>query len=603
MKSNNIDRIIKTDVLTIGGGGASVAAAVSVYQQGAKVTLVSKGKVGRSGNTIMIGGGFSIDGESAHNVCGIEEANINYTKDILFENTVRNSFYLSDQNIVQQFVDEAPIAVKQCLEWAKNAKQLFKFAPSTSAWRVSGRGFGNTLMHGIKENPGIEVFEDIMIVDIIKNDGKAVGALGVDIYTGKFIMFEAKAIVLGTGGYQPYSLKNSISDMTGDGIAMAYRAGAKISDMEFLLFIPTIMEPRNIRGSILAYQITLPLFFPRIYKVTDYYGNELTIPEEFKAISAGSKLSKIIYSYFWGQGAYKHYKEHGNCIYYDFSHCSAEEIEEAFENLKERYSLWHKRGTYNKIDFEEFKQYVLKYRKLKIGLGCEYSMGGVEVDERMRTEIPGLFAAGEVTSGLFGAFRGGDGLTEMLTHGFRAGTSAVEYIKELDTTHVDYDVVNSVIDETLEPFNRNEGISPYKIQENIEEATDNGFNFFRNEKGLQSALNKLEKIKNEEIPKMSLSSKSTSYNFEWITSILLRNLIICNETGVRAALLRKESRGCHMRTDYPEVNNDDWLVKIQAQREGSEIKFTTREPVFTKMAPQKGIYQSIPDYILKSIVK
>lgn len=596
-----VDKVVKTNILTIGGGGAAVSAAVASCKKGEKVTLVSKGKVGRSGNTIMIGGGFSIDGESARKVCGIEEANADYTKDALFSKTVKNSFYLSDQNIVQQFVDEAPEAVKECLEWAKNAGQLFMYAPTTSAWRTSGRSFGNTVAQGLKENPGIEVYEDTVVVDIIVSGGTVTGALGIDVYSGEIILFEAKAVILATGGYQPFTLKNSISDMTGDGVAMAYRAGAKIADMEFQLFIPTIVEPKNFRGSILPYLFTIPLFFPELVKVTDALGKELVIPEEFNKISRGNKLCKLLYAYYWGKGIFQHYKEHGNTLYYDFSNFSDKDIEDIFEELKKKYSLWHAKGHYNKIDLEELKQIIIRDRKLKVGLGCEYSMGGIEINEKMHTDINGLFAAGEVTSGLFGAFRGGDGLTEMLAHGVKAGTSAVDYVKSKPEVKVDIQAVEKILEEIAQPINRKEGISPYKVQEGLEKAADSGFNFFRNEEGLKKALEETVRIKNEEVSNMYVASKSRSYNFEWITSILARNILICNETGIRAALLRKESRGCHMRTDYPQVNNDEWLVKIEAQRAGEEIRLTTRKPVVTKLPLPNKSYASIPEHVLDNI--
>jgi len=598
LKPNSVDRIIKTDILTIGGGGASTAAAVAAYERGTKVTLVSKGKVGRSGNTIMIGGGFGIDGESAYKVCGEKGVDVGFTKDALFKRTVQNSFYLSDQNIVQQFVSEAPKAVKRCLDWARNAKQIFKLNPPAPVWRTSGRSFGRTLMQAIKENPGIEVIEDVIVVDLLINNCTVVGALGVDVYTGDVILFEAKAVVLATGGYQPYSFKNTISDMTGDGIAMALRAGAKIADMEFLLFIPTILEPRNIRGSILPYLMTFAPSFKSVFKVVDCRGDEIVIPKEFDKIPKANKLNKLLYSYFWGKAIFKGIKEYGNCIFYDFSHCSDREIEDAFEGLKQEYSTWHKNGWYNKVNLEELKQIIMKDRRLKVGLGCEYSMGGVVVDEKMSAGIPGLFAAGEVTSGLFGAFRGGDGLTEMLAQGFRAGMSAAEYINGISNTDVDYTQIDSIIHRIMEPFNRNEGVSPYKVQRNIENAADRGFNFFRDEEGLQSTLKELERIKVEELPRMSLASKSRRYNFEWITSILVKNLITCNEAGTKAALMRKESRGCHMRTDYPEVNNEEWLVKIEAQMEGSQIELTTRKPIVTKMPLPEGKHKSILDYVL-----
>ncbi|HHV38886.1 MAG TPA: FAD-binding protein [Tepidimicrobium sp.] len=601
MSYSNIDRIVKTDVLVIGGAGAAVSAAVSAYEKGAKVTMVSKGKVGRSGNTIMIGGGFGIDGESAKKICGEEAADLNYTKDDVFESVVKNSFYLSDQNIAEQFAEESPYAVKQCIDWARNAKQIFQFIPPATLWNTSGRSFGNALARGMKENPGVDVMEDVIVVDVLLDDGVAVGAIGVEVYSGEIILFEAKAVIIGTGGYQPYSLKNSISDMTGDGIAMGYRAGAKIADMEFLLFIPTAVEPYNLRGSIVPYLFTVPVFFPMIYKITDGDGNEIEIPEKCNKVPGASKMMKIILSYYWGKSIYESYDEHGNCMYYDFSHCTEEEIEEAFEGFANHFSTWHKKGTYNRIDLEELKATVLRDRKIKVGLGCEYSMGGIVIDENMSTGVPGLFAAGEVTSGLFGAFRGGDGLTEMLAHGFRAGKSAAEYAEDAAEGKIDSQQVDSIVETIMEPFKRDEGVSPYKVQEKIETAADRGFNFFRDEEGLANTVKTYEKIREDMIPNMALSSKSRKYNFQWITSILVRNLILCNEVGARAAQMRKESRGCHMRVDYPEVNNDEWLVKIEAQQEGDEIKISTRKPVVTRKPLPKGKFKSIPDYILDTL--
>ena len=150
-------------------------------------------------------------------------------------------------------------------------------------------------------------------------------------------------------------------------------------------------------------------------------------------------------------------------------------------------------------------------------------------------------------------------------------------------------------------FRSKEGISPYTIQANIENAADKGFNFFRTEESLESSIIELERIKVEELSKMSITCKSRKYNFEWITSILVKNLIVCNEVGARAALMRKESRGCHMRADYPEVNNNEWVVKIEAHLQGNEIKLSTRKPRVTKMPLSEVKYKSIPDYILETL--
>ena len=598
MAFRHVNRILHTDILTIGGGGAAVSAAAAAHKQGVKVTLISKGKVGRSGNTIMIGGGFGLDGQSAGEVLGKADVNLAYTRDILLANTVKNSFYLSDQNIAEQFAAETPYALQEFFQWAEDARQSFPFNPKASMWSASGRGFGNALKEGIHQQAGIEVLEDVLAVDVVVQDGKAVGAVAVDIYSGEILLIQAQAVILATGGYQPFTLKNSISDMTGDGVAMAYRAGARIADMEFLLFIPTLVEPRNVAGSILPFLMTIPDIFPTIYRVTNAAGEEIQIPAELQGVR--TKLNKVILAYYWGKESAG---VAGKFFYYDFALCTDEAISSAFDHLIERYSSMHKRGTYNKINLEELKQTVLRERKLKVALGNEYSMGGIEIDERMQTGVAGLFAAGEVTSGLFGAFRGGDGLTEMLAHGFRAGASAVEYIQELPlksgTATIDSVPVDSITTRILQPFENltSNGFSPFAVQRRVEQAADEGFNFFRDEAGLQAAADELARIRTEELPRLTVASKSRVYNFEWITSILVRNIHLCNETGVIAALQRKESRGTHMRSDYPQVDNDQWLVRILAEADGEQTRFSTRPPQVTRFPLPAGKVSSIPAYV------
>jgi len=596
-----IDRVIEADVLVIGGGGAAVTAAVAASQQGVKVVLAAKGKAARSGNTVMIGGGFSLDGESAANVCGEHGANLTKTKDDVFRATVINSFYLCDQNVVEQFTQEAPAAVKQLLEWAKNAQQYFRFNAPVSSWSTAGGQLSKTLLQALKETPGIEKHEDTIIVDLIKSDGAVTGAVGVNAYSGEIILFVAKAVVLGTGGYQPYSFRNTSGDVTGDGVAMAYRAGAAIANMEFLLFLPTAVEPKNVRGSVIPMLMNMPLYFPKkIFKTTDCHGNEVAIPSEFHKIPGGNKLTRILYSYFLGKAIYEGYDEYGNCMYYDFSNSTSQDIEEFFAAFKQNSALWHRPGFYYRVDIDELKRYVLQTRRLKVGLASEYSMGGVEIDDRMNTSIPGLFAAGEVTSGLFGAFRGGDGVAEMLTQGGRAGKSAAEYVKGIGRSLPDQNAVRGIVDTIIAPLNNSGEISPYQVRRELEQIADRGFNFFRNEEGLTSALDQIRKLSQTAL-RMSTVCKSRRYNLEWMAALAVRNLMICTEAGIRAALLRDESRGTHMRVDKPAVDNDRWLLKIVATQESGEMKFATRAPVVTRMLLPQGKVATIPEYILGTL--
>ncbi|WP_406541286.1 FAD-binding protein [Clostridium ljungdahlii] len=245
-----IDKIIDTDILVVGGSGAGSMAAVTAARKGAKVLLAVKGKLGKSGNAIMAGAGFSMDGETAYYKYGLKEADPKNTKGKLFEQIVKQSFYLSDQNMVEQFVSDCDECCWELKQWIEKAGHKVVFF-GEEGYISSGKAVGVGCRYGVSKAGGIDVIEDFIAVDILMEDKKAVGAVGIEVYTGKIIEIRSKSVILATGGYQPYSFKCTVSDMTGDGMAMAYRAGAKLADMEFLLYIPAVaLSPSVYKGSI-----------------------------------------------------------------------------------------------------------------------------------------------------------------------------------------------------------------------------------------------------------------------------------------------------------------------------------------------------------------
>lgn len=591
-----IDAVIETDVLVVGGSGAGVSAAIAAIRSGVEVILVSKGKVGYSGNAIMAGGGFSIAGESAYKVCGEKKAKPSDNKEKLFENIVKESYFLSDQNMVEQYVYESPSIVNELLRWGERAGQEFVFVPPNT-WISAGICWGRALKQGLKENPGIDVIEDTTVVEILKSNKKVSGAVGIDIYTGKIILFKAKAIILATGGYQPFSFKNTVSDMTGDGVAMAFRVGATLADMEFLLPLPTAIIPNEIRGSIFPYVFEFNAKNLKI-KARDVNGNLIEIPEKIKEISKGTKLNKLASMYYWGKTIFEGKGGPNGGIYLDYSDNTKEELEKAFDDFFTFFSKWHRYGYYKGDNMKQVRKIITNSKLFEVGLGFEYSMGGILVDEKMQTNFSGLFAAGEVASGVFGACRVRDGLTEMLAQGYRAGLTASEYVKGEYEPRIDRDMLYKAIQKILQPFETKKGISPLKVFKEIETTADSGFGLVRNEKGLSDALKKIQNIKNEAIPKVTLKNHSRNYNYEWISALQAENLALCVEAGVRCALLRKESRGCHIRSDYPEVDHNKWTVRILVSQNNNSIKLSTRKPIVTKLSLPKGKDKSVMDYFL-----
>jgi len=248
-------RTLKTDLLCIGGSGAGVMSATTAAKQGLQVLLISKGRVGYSGNAVMAGGGFSIDGQSGAEVLGYDDVDKTFTRDKMFDCIVKESFFVADQNIVQQYVDESGPALKDYVSWVEHGNFKITRTNRPCGWYSSGLEFTKALAQGVRETGGIQVLEDVTVVEILTSDGVCCGALAIDLYSGEIITIKAKAVVIGTGGYQPFSLKNTVSDMTGDGPAMAYRVGAGLSDMEFLLSFPTAVVPHDMRGSIYPFML------------------------------------------------------------------------------------------------------------------------------------------------------------------------------------------------------------------------------------------------------------------------------------------------------------------------------------------------------------
>lgn len=594
--------VMDTDVLCIGGGGAGVLAAISARKQGARVLLVSKGKAGNSGNTIMIGGSYSMDGKSAGEY-GFRKADPSFDKDFLFEQIVKQSFFLSEQNLVRQYVEESPEVVYQCYQWGERAgiRQNF-FAPG--GWMLSGHALGKALSQGLKETSGIEILEDTVIVDLLKSGEHVSGAVGYNIFTGENIVIHAKAVVIGTGGYQPFSLTSTNSDMvSGDGIAMAYRAGAKLADMEFMIFIPTALEPQSSRGSILPfllYSAGLPI------GTLDGEGKPIYIPKAMQKMAKGSELDKVIFNYYWSERlAQGKGTEHGG-LYMDFSGLAKIPkfiFEFGFRQVLKYFKDFYRYGYYHSDDLFYFKKLILEKKRMEFALCSEYSMGGIVIDEKMSAGVPGLYAAGEAGSGVFGACRVADATTEMMVQGHRAGISAAEYAQHTGQFPEDSEQVEKILNKISAPIRRTEGINPLQTIRNLQSAADRGLGCIRNKEDLTAALQKVERIKEQELPNLSAQCRSESYNLERLSALQAENMLICLEAGLRAALLRQESRGFHLRTDYPQVDNERFAVRILAEQEENHMVMREKKPEIIRIPIPSGCEKNVPEFMLHQKLK
>jgi len=578
-----------TELLVIGGSGAGVTAAFYAAQAGVDVLMVSKGKAGFSGNAIMAGGGCGIDGESGRNVLGIESADPGFTKDKLFDCLVKESYYLAEQNIVQQYVDDSPIVLKDYLQWAERGGSKF-VSIQPCGWQASGAHFAKPLVQALKETPAIRTLEDTMVVELLRSGRRVVGAIGVHVYTGKLVRINAKAVVIASGGYQLQSLRNTVSDMTGDGPAMAYRAGATISDMEFMLAFPTALVPEDMRGSI------YPYLFRRIpHRLVDKNGDEIVIDEDAKGLSTESKINKLVNDFYMGTAVANGLGGPHGGAFWDYSIATQEEKRKALDQFYKRFSNWHKYGYYKGESMKRVEDMIMNNEPIEVGLGVEYSMGGIVVNEKMETGVEGLFAAGETTTGTFGACRIGDGLIEMLCQGMKAGQTAAAYCAATERADADDADAEAAAAELLHFFDNEGGVNATELVERITAACDKGLKTIRCEDDLQASLRELEALRGQ-VEGATLQCKSRAYNLEWINALSARNTILCGVTSVRAALERRESRGCHIRSDYPAVDHDNFLFHYDFRRVNGEDVMSTRRPTVTRMPLPTGKKENVIKY-------
>jgi len=580
---------VVSDVLVIGGGGAGATAAIAAAERGAKVAVVSKGRLGNSGNTIMIGGSYAMDGDSAYHKYGIKEADPTLTKERLFDSIIKDGFFLGDQNMVRQFVEDSPEIVWKVKCWAEKAGRPFVFSPPATWW-MSGPDMGAALKYGVSTCEGIERYEDFAALELIKaDDGSICGAVVLDIYSGEIYEFKAKAVVLATGGFQPHKLKNTNHDMTGDGVAMAYRAGAAVSDMEFLLFLVTSLEPEHIKGSI------FPIMYmsdPRLNYITvDSEGNEYPMDPKLKEIEGRSELCKLIHMACYGSIVDDAKKSGPNGGFFVKFLNTDEELDEIFGDMIDMFARFYKKGFYYTVNIVEHLELIKKNRMVEVGLGNEYTVGGLYVNERMETTLEGLFAGGECASGVFGANRVADAVTEMLVQGERAGITAAEYAKGKQ-------IANGCgaddVKKFLAIFENKDGISPAEAIRRLEDISLAGINCIRNEANLDKALNDYKKLF-EEIDNITITDKSIKYNFEWLQASQVKNRLTCAMLAACMAKERKESRGLHIRDDYPLIDNENFLVRQIAVLENGSPKITMRAPIVTDVplpSPDKHEYLS-----------
>jgi len=411
---------------------------------------------------------------------------------------------------------------------------------------------------------GIKVFAELTITDILKENGKISGAYGYWRESGEEVLFEAPAVVIATGGVgKTFKITSNSWEGTGDGHALALKAGANLVDMEFLQFHPTGMVwPPSVRGILVTESVRgeggvltnnlgerfMFKYIPDVFK-DKYADNEAEAdrwyedqdnnrrpPELLPRDEVARAINTEVKS---GRGT-----EHGG-VFLDVSKRIAAEI------IKKRLpSMWHQ--------FYELAGVDITKEAMEVGPTCHYVMGGVEVepDTAAAVGVPGLFAAGEVAGGMHGSNRlGGNSLTDLLVFGRRAGMGAVSYVKQNGANPVSEGAITAAAKKIQAPFDRQGGENSYSLHAELQEITHNLVGIIRTGSELAEAIEKIAAIRARSA-NVSVSG-GRKFNPGFHLAFDLDNMLLVAESTAKSAINREESRGGHTRDDFP-VMNDKW---------------------------------------------
>jgi succinate dehydrogenase / fumarate reductase, flavoprotein subunit len=575
------------DVLVIGAGGAGLRAAIEAHQQGARTALICKSLLGKA-HTVMAEGGIAA-----------AMANV-YSDDnwrVHFRDTMRGGKMLNNWRMAQLHAQEAPERVWELEEWGA----LFDRTPDGL---ISQRDFGGhryarlahvgdrtglEMIRTLQQRAvslGIDVFMECTVTRLLTADRRIAGAFGYWRETGRFVCFEAPAIVLATGGIgKAWRVTSNSWEYTGDGLGLALQAGATLINMEFVQFHPTGMVwPPSVRGILVTESVRGDGGILRNSEgkrfMFDY------IPEFFKAETADSEeeadrwyedkknnrrppellprdeVARAINAEVKaGRGS-----PHGGVFLDIASRRSADYIR------KRLPSMYHQ--------FRELADVDITAEPMEVGPTCHYAMGGVEVDaDTAAARVPGLYAAGEVAGGMHGSNRlGGNSLSDLLVFGRRAGLYAAAYARDVGDgrPQVEDAQVDEAAREALAPFDLDGGENPYTLHQQLQQTMNDLVGIIRKAEEMHQALDEIAKLK-DRARRLSVEGHR-QFNPGWHLALDLRNMLLVSECVALAAIERKESRGGHTRDDYP-MPDPQWAgTNIVLGLDGDEIRLS-RQPV------------------------
>jgi succinate dehydrogenase / fumarate reductase flavoprotein subunit len=588
---------LKYDVVIVGAGGAGLRAAVEAREAGLRVAIICKSLFGKA-HTVMAEGGAA---------ASMGNANSNDNWMVHFRDTMRGGKFLNHFRMAELHAKESPDRIWELEMWGA----LFD---RTKEGKISQRNFGGheypRLAH-VGDRTGLElirtmqqkivalqqkdgretgdmeanlkVYAEFTVTDILKENGKIAGVYGYYRENGDEILFEAPAVVIATGGVgKAFKITSNSWEGTGDGHALALKAGANLKDMEFLQFHPTGMVwPPSVRGILVTESVRgeggvltnnkgerfmfnyIPEVFKDKYATTEeeadrWYtdqDNNRRPPELLPRDEVARAINSEVKA---GRGT-----EHGG-VFLDVSQRLSAEV------IKKRLpSMWHQ--------FYELAGVDITKEPMEVGPTCHYVMGGVDVepDTAAAIGVPGLYAAGEVAGGMHGSNRlGGNSLSDLLVFGRRAGAAAAEYAKANGANPVSEATLADAAARIEAPFKNEGGENAYSLHAELQEITHNLVGIIRTGAEIKEAIAKIADIRARS-QKVSVAG-DRKFNPGFHLAFDLDNMLLVAESTAKSAILREESRGGHTRDDFPGMNSTWRQVNHISSFNGSEVTVAAR---------------------------
>jgi succinate dehydrogenase / fumarate reductase flavoprotein subunit len=584
--------ILEHDVIVVGAGGAGLRAAIEASAAGVKVGVICKSLLGKA-HTVMAEGGMAA---ALANVDDRDNWRVH------FADTMRGGQYLNNWRMAELHAREAPDRVRELEAWGAVFDR-------TGDGRILQRNFGGhrypRLAHvgdrtGLEMirtlqdygvHRGIDVFMEHTVIGLLKDDGRVAGLIAYDRERGRFKIFQAKAVVIATGGLgRAFRVTSNSWEYTGDGYVMAYDIGAALMDMEFVQFHPTgmvwppsvqgILVTEGVRGEggILLNKEGRRFMFDDIPE--NYRSSTATDEEEGWRYTQGDKSARrppelltrdhvarcINREVKAGRGS-----PHGG-VFLDIAWIKKKLPDSAAHIKRKLPSMYHQ--------FKQLADLDITEQPMEVGPTTHYSMGGIKVDgDTQMSTVPGLFAAGEAAAGLHGANRlGGNSLSDLVVFGKRAGEHAAAFARAHGAGRLDERQIDAAVAAALAPFDRGPGgENPYAIQHDLQAAMQDLVGIVRRENEMLEALDKI-KVLTDRASRSGVGGHR-EYNNGWHTAIDIGNLLTVSKAVTLAAIERKESRGAQFRDDYPTKSDEYSTFNIVIQKGADGGMTLTRVPI------------------------